>query len=60
MGGHWSRRQVLRQMGAAGVAGVGLGAVHGTAFGSGSNEKLNIAFVGCGGQGGENVDRLIG
>ena len=53
-------RRVLHQLGAAGVAGMGLGAVYGTAASHGSNDRLNLAIVGCGGQGAENLDKVAG
>ena len=43
-----------------GIAGVGFGKVPVTARGGGSNERLNIGVVGCGGQGAENLERVAG
>src|SRR5689334_23415883 len=60
MRGHWNRRQVLRHLGATGIAGVGAGAASMTARGAGPNDKLNLAIVGCGGQGAENLDKVAG
>jgi hypothetical protein len=57
---HWNRRQVLRHLGAAGIASVGSAGISETARGSSSNERLNLAIVGCGGQGAANLDKLAG
>ena len=57
---HWNRRQVLRRLGATGIAGVGLGRVSTTARGASPNDKLNLAIVGCGGQGAENLEKVAG
>ena len=55
-----SRRAVLRNL-----ASVGAGVWIATGLGRGGesaspNEKLNIAVVGCGGQGGENLKQVAG
>jgi len=57
---HWNRRQVLRQLGATGIASVGSGRVSMTAWGASPNDRLNLAIVGCGGQGAENLDKVAG
>src|SRR6516165_1918259 len=57
---HWNRRQVLRHLGATGIAGVGAGQASRTARGLGPNDRLNLAIVGCGGQGAENLEKVAG
>ena len=47
-----NRRQVLRHLGAMGIACAGSGGASITARGGSPNERLNLAIVGCGGQGG--------
>jgi predicted dehydrogenase len=56
----WNRRQVLRRLGAAGIASVGLGGISTNARGAGPNDRLNLAIVGCGGQGAENLNQVSG
>ena len=56
----WNRRQVLRHLGAMGIAGIGSGTVSINALGAGPNDRLNLAIVGCGGQGDENLDKVAG
>jgi predicted dehydrogenase len=51
---------VLRHLAATGIVGVGSGRKSTTARGAGPNDKLNLAIVGCGGQGAENLDRVAG
>ena len=48
----WNR-EALGRLGAIGIASVGLNRSSIAAVGTGLSEKLNIAVVGCGGQGGE-------
>jgi predicted dehydrogenase len=55
---NWTRRQVVRQLGATGIASVGSGWVSMTARGANPNDRLNLAIVGCGGQGAENLDKV--
>jgi len=60
------RRQMLKRAAAAGagiwLAGRGHRAQHGRGWAGtvSANEKLNIAVVGCGGQGGENLKQVAG
>ena len=54
------RRQVLRQLGAMGIGATGFGAVPFSAGGASADQKLNIAIVGCGGQGEENLSKVAG
>ena len=56
----WTRRQVLGHLGAAGIASVGSGTVAMTARGASPNDRLNLAIVGCGGQGAENLGKVAG
>src|SRR5690242_5094163 len=58
MRGRWDRRQVLRHLGATGIASIGAASV--TARGAGPNDRLDLAIVGCGGQGAENLDKVAG
>jgi predicted dehydrogenase len=60
MRGRWNRRQVLRHLGATGIVSVGAGAASMAARGAGPNDRLNLAIVGCGGQGAENLDKVAG
>ncbi len=60
MSDHWNRRQVLRYLGATGIASVGSGRVAMTARGASPNDRLNLAIIGCGGQGAENLDKVAG
>jgi predicted dehydrogenase len=57
---HWNRRQVLRHLGATGLASVESGRVTMTVRGASPNDRLNLAIVGCGGQGAENLDKVAG
>ncbi|QEH35840.1 Inositol 2-dehydrogenase [Aquisphaera giovannonii] len=57
MGRSWSRRDVLKHAGSAGLMAASLGGVT-RARASGPNERLNLAIVGCGGQGGENLKQV--
>ena len=43
-----------------GIASVGSSEVSMTAAGASPNDKLNLAIVGCGGQGAENLDKVAG
>jgi predicted dehydrogenase len=56
----WNRRQLLRQLGAAGIAGVASGRLSPAARGASPFDKLNLAIVGCGGQGSENLEKVAG
>jgi predicted dehydrogenase len=54
----FGRRKILKQIGAVGC---GLWVASATTAAEKSpNEKLNLAFVGCGGRGGANIDALRG
>jgi len=57
---YWNRRQVLRHLGAMGIASVGSGSVSVIAQAARPNDRLNVAIVGCGGQGAENLDKVSG
>jgi predicted dehydrogenase len=57
---HWNRRQVLRHLGATSIASVGSGGFSMTARGAKPNDRLNLAIVGCGGQGAENLGKVAG
>src|SRR5207253_5585562 len=52
------RRQTLARIGAAGVAALGLRGA--PAFADAPKEKLNLAVIGCGGQGFENLQAVAG
>src|SRR4051812_38798383 len=54
----WSRRDVLGGLGAAGLAGLGLEAMRLPTRASSPNERLNLAVIGCGGQGAENLKQV--
>jgi predicted dehydrogenase len=56
----WNRRQVLRRLGATWIAGFGSSSITRTSWGTSANDRLNLAIVGCGGQGAENIDKLAG
>jgi len=56
----WNRRQLGRHLAAIGIASAGLGRAQVSAGVASANDRLNLAFVGCGGQGGENLDKLAG
>jgi predicted dehydrogenase len=57
---HWNRRQVLRHLGALSIASVGSAGISMAARGANHNDRLNLAIVGCGGQGAENLDKVAG
>ncbi len=60
MSDHWNRRRVLRHFGATGIA-IGASSMASLpAGGARPNDKLNLAIVGCGGQGAENLDKVAG
>src|SRR5262245_15107589 len=54
----WNRRQVLLRLGATGIASIGSGRVCINAVSASPNERLNLAIVGCGVQGDENLDKV--
>jgi predicted dehydrogenase len=60
MRNQWNRRQVLRHLGATGIASAGSGSVFRIAHAASPNDRLNLAIVGCGGQGEENLNRVSG
>src|SRR5215218_7450075 len=53
-----SRRRFLAHAGAAGAAALGLRGVPARAQSRPPSEKLNLAIIGCGGQGGENLRQV--
>jgi predicted dehydrogenase len=53
-----NRRAALRRLGALGSASIGSGSLSSVAVSAGANERLNLAIVGCGGQGAENLERV--
>jgi predicted dehydrogenase len=53
-----NRRQTLARIGAAGVAALGLRRA--PVFADAPRDKLNLAIVGCGGQGFENLQKVAG
>jgi len=53
-----NRRELLAAQGGAGLASLGLDRIHVPARASSANEKLNIAVIGCGGQGAENLKQV--
>src|SRR5215475_618574 len=55
-----NRRQVLASMGAMGVGTLGLYGLSALADERASDAKLNLAVVGCGGQGFENLRQVSG
>src|SRR6516162_6637996 len=55
-----NRRQVLASMGAMGAGALGLDGLSALADGRASDAKLNLAVVGCGGQGFENLGQVSG
>ena len=57
---HWNRRQVLRHLGATGIVIGSSSMVSTPARGARPNDRLNLAIVGCGGQGAENLDKVAG
>jgi predicted dehydrogenase len=58
-GRSWNRRQVLGRLGAAGAVGLGLGE-RAVLRAASPNERINLAVIGCGGQGDENLKRVSG
>lgn len=56
----WNRRRFLTQVGAAGASGIGLLGVPAFARSRFPSSKLNVAVIGCGGQGAENLSRVAG
>jgi predicted dehydrogenase len=60
MKNQWNRRQVLRHLGATGIAIGGSGRLTMPARGARPNDRLNLAIVGCGGQGAENLEKVAG
>jgi predicted dehydrogenase len=56
----WNRRQVLVRLGAAGMAATGLGRGPARARTGGPHDRLNLAIIGCGGQGAENLSKVAG
>jgi predicted dehydrogenase len=56
----WTRRQVLTHLGAAGLGVAGWQGMAELGRAKARREKLNIAVIGCGGQGAENLSRLAG
>ena len=60
MRAHWNRRRVLRHLGATGIA-IGTSSMASMpAKAALPNDKLNLAIVGCGGQGAENLEKVAG
>ena len=55
-----SRRELLSGLGGAGLASLGLDRLPIPAQASSPNDKLNIAIIGCGGQGAENLKQVSG
>jgi predicted dehydrogenase len=55
MGHLWSRRAVLARLGVASVA-----PRFSFAHTNGPNDRLNLAIIGCGGQGAENIKQVAG
>ena len=59
MSRHWTRRRFLRQAALTGAAATAAGRLPATLASAGSpNEKLNIAYIGCGGRGAANLGSL--
>src|SRR5579864_2074584 len=56
----WNRRQFLTQLGATGTAAVGLRAMPVFARTRSPADKVNLAIIGCGGQGAENLSKVAG
>ena len=54
----WSRREVLGRLGAAAFASPGLEAIQRPARASSPSDRLNLAVIGCGGQGAENLKQV--
>ena len=55
-----NRRQALGRLGVLGAGAVGLGGLPPLAQARAPEDKLNVAVVGCGGQGAENLRRVAG
>jgi predicted dehydrogenase len=55
-----SRRQFLSHLGATGAVAVGLRGVPALARTRSAADKLNLAIIGCGGQGAENLSQVSG
>src|SRR5207302_5272721 len=55
-----NRRQALGRLGALGVGALGLGGGTAGARSPASQDKLNLAVIGCGGQGAENLRQVAG
>src|SRR3954467_3694259 len=55
----WNRRQVLAGFGLSAIASVSRHEAAALASG-GPNDRLNLAIVGCGGQGAANLDKVAG
>jgi len=53
-----TRRQALARLGTAGAAALGLRSAPAFARSRSAHDKVNLAFVGCGGQGFENLKQL--
>ncbi len=56
----WNRRELVSVLGGAAVASLGLAGQARPVRAKSPNERLNIAIIGCGGQGAENLERLLG
>jgi predicted dehydrogenase len=56
----WNRRQLLTRLGAAGIAAARLRRANTPARAGGPHDRLNLAVVGCGGQGAENLNQVSG
>jgi predicted dehydrogenase len=54
----WNRREVLAHLGGAGIAAAGLRGNSAPARSTSPNDRLNLAIVGCGGQGAENLKQV--
>ena len=58
---HWTRRQFLRQAAVAGAAGtLAWPAPAVSQAPPSASSKLNLAFIGCGGRGSDNLAALAG
>jgi predicted dehydrogenase len=55
-----NRRQVLGRLGVLGAGALGLGGLPPLAQARAPEDKLNLAVIGCGGQGAENLHRVAG
>ena len=56
----WNRRQVLAHLAATGAAAVGLQTASAGAARPSSRDKLNLAVIGCGGRGADNLHAVAG